>query len=115
MSGLKSAWELSLERSDQLVPELKKRKKLTQKQKKAISEIRTDYKARIADKDVTLLDKLNKLADRTPPEMLQSVSEELKEKFIQEKKQLEEEMEKAVEAVRTGQGPEQKSEAQKAT
>ena len=33
MSGLKSSWELSLERSDDLVPELKSKKKLTKKQK----------------------------------------------------------------------------------
>ena len=33
MSGLKSAWELSLERSEKLVPELKTKKKITKKQK----------------------------------------------------------------------------------
>ena len=36
MSGLKSSWELSLERSDDLVPELKSKKKLTKKQKDQI-------------------------------------------------------------------------------
>ena len=40
MSGLKSSWELSLERSDDLVPELKTKKKLTKKQKEQIAEIR---------------------------------------------------------------------------
>ena len=37
MSGLKSAWELSLERSNKLVPELKSQKKLTKKQKQEIA------------------------------------------------------------------------------
>ena len=35
MSGLKSAWEISLEKSDKLVPEVKKQKKLTAKQKRS--------------------------------------------------------------------------------
>ena len=60
MSGLKSAWELSLERSEKLVPELKNKKKITKQQKKKISDIRMEYKAKIADKDVMLQDKLKK-------------------------------------------------------
>ena len=47
MSGLKSAWELSLERSDKLAPELKSQKKLTKKQKQDISDIRKEYTAKI--------------------------------------------------------------------
>ncbi len=100
MSGLKSAWELSLEKSDKLVPELKGKKKLDERKKKEINEIRKEYKARIADKDVTLQDRLNKLSLRTPPEEMESVSEELRRHFVDEKKVLEEEMESKVEAVR---------------
>ena len=59
MSGLKSAWELSLERSEKLVPELKNKKKITKKQKEKIAEIRKEYKAKIADKDVMLQDDSN--------------------------------------------------------
>ena len=36
MSGLKSAWELSLERSEKLVPELKNKKKITKRQRSVI-------------------------------------------------------------------------------
>ena len=67
MSGLKSAWELSLERSEKLVPELKNKKKITKQQKEKISDIRKEYKAKIADKDVMMQDKLRKLHDRIPP------------------------------------------------
>ncbi len=77
MSGLKSAWELSLEKSDKLVPELKGKKKLSERQKKEINEIRKEYKAKIADKDVMVQDRLNKLSQRTPPEEIESVAEEL--------------------------------------
>jgi len=100
MSGLKSAWELSLEKSDKLVPELKGKKKLNEKKKKQINEIRKEYKAKIADKDVTVQDRLNKLSQRTPPEEMEIVAEELLRQFADDKKALEEQMESEVEAVR---------------
>jgi polyhydroxyalkanoate synthesis regulator phasin len=100
MSGLKSAWELSLEKSDKLVPELKGKKQLDEKKKKEINEIRKEYKAKIADKDVTVQGKLSKLADRVPPEEMASVSEELMREFVEAKKVLEEEMESKIEAIR---------------
>jgi len=100
MSGLKSAWELSLERSDKLAPELKSQKKLTKKQKQEIAEIRKEYSAKIADRDVTAQDKIRKLPDRVPPEEIEASKAELEEQFRLDKKTLEEEMEKEVEAVR---------------
>ena len=100
MSGLKSAWEISLEKSDKLVPEVKKQKKLTAKQKEQIAEIRKEFKAKIADKDVTHQHKLNRLADRIPPDQLATESEKLKQEFVEEKEQLEKEMEAQIEAIR---------------
>ena len=100
MSGLKSALELSLERSEKLVPELKNKKKITKKQKAKISDIRKEYKAKIADKDVMLQDKLRKLHDRIPPDEIQHVMEELQREFAEEKKAFEEEMEKEIESAR---------------
>ena len=100
MSGLKSAWEISLEKSDKLIPEAKKQKKLTAKQKEQIAEIRKEFKAKIADKDVTLQHKLNRLAERTPPDQLEMEAEKLKQDFVKEKEQLEKEMESQVESIR---------------
>ena len=100
MSGLKSAWELSLERSDKLAPELKSQKKLTKKQKQDISEIRKEYTAKIADRDLTSQDEIRKLSDRVRPEEIEAKKLELEEQFQFDKKTLEEEMEKEVEAVR---------------
>ena len=68
--------------------------------KEKISEIRKEYKAKIADKDVMLQDKLRKLHDRTPPEEIQFAVEELQNKFMEEKKALEEEMEKNIDFAR---------------
>ena len=100
MSGLKSAWGLSLEKSDKLVPELKKQKKLSPAKKKEIAELRKEYKARIADLDVTLGEKLKKLPDRTPPEMIAGKTEELTSHFLEEKKALEDELEQRIQAIR---------------
>ena len=100
MSGLKSALEISMEKSDKLVPEVKKQKKLTARQKEHIAEIRKEFKAKIADKDVTHQHKLNYLAERTPPEQLVMESEKLKQEFAEEKEQLEKEMETQIEAIR---------------
>ena len=99
MSGLKSAWELSLEKSDKMVPE-KSRQKLSQGQKEKISEIRREYQAKIADKDVTLQDKLKRLQDRARPEDLQAAAEEMKNQFVDDKAALEKAMEEEIEAVR---------------
>ena len=100
MSGLKNAWEISLEKTDKSDPDSEKRKSLTDEQKKAIAEIRTEYKAKLADIDITLQFKLGKLPDRTPPEELEAVSGTLKEEYAKEKKALESEMESKIEAIR---------------
>ncbi|MBC8282814.1 MAG: hypothetical protein H8E32_03295 [Nitrospinae bacterium] len=100
MSGLKSSWELSLERSDDLVPELKSKKKLTKKQKDQIAEIRKDFTAQIADRDVTMQDKVRKLSDRIPPEEIADAKMKLEAQFRDEKQSLEEEMEKEIESIR---------------
>ena len=100
MSGLKSAWELSLARSEKLVPELKNKKEITEEQKKKISDIRMEYKAKIADKDVMLQDKLRKLHDQIPPEEMQHARVELQKEFAEEKKAYEDKMEKEIESIR---------------
>lgn len=100
MSGLKSAWEISLEKSNEMNPELKTKKKLGGKQKKEIAEIRKEFEVRIADKEVTLDHKIKKLVDRIPPEQLDAETEEIKNQFAEEKQQLEKEMEEKISAIR---------------
>ena len=100
MSGLKSSWELSLEKSEKLVPELKNKKKVTDKQKQIISDIRQEYKAKIADKDVMLQDKLKKLHDQIPPNEISIVTEQLQVEFSEQKKSLVDEMEQEIESAR---------------
>ena len=100
MSGLKSSWELSLERSEDLVPELKSKKKLTKKKKDQIAEIRIDFTAQIADRDVTMQDKVRKLSDRVPPEEVADAKMKLEAQFRDDKQTHEEEKEKEIESIR---------------
>ena len=100
MSGLKSSWELSLEKSEKLVPELKNKKKVTDKQKQIISDIRQEYKAKIADKDIMLQDKLKKLHDQIPPNEIVIVAEQLQGEFSEQKKSLVDKMEQEIESAR---------------
>ena len=100
MSGLKSSWELSLERSDDLVPELKSKKKLTKKQKEQIAEIRKEYAAKTADRDITMQDKVRNLPDRVPPEEIAEAKINLETQFREEKTSLAKEMEKEIESIR---------------
>ena len=100
MSGLKSSWELSLEKSEKLVPELKNKKKVTDKQKQIISDIRQEYKAKIADKDIMLQDKLKKLHDQIPPNEISIVTEQLQVEFSEQKKSLVDEIEQEIESAR---------------
>ena len=104
MSGLKSSWELSLERSDDLVPELKSKKKLTKKQKEQIAEIRKEYAAKTADRDITMQDKVRKLPDRVPPEEIAEAKINLETQFRDEKTSLSKEMEKEIESIRNSKG-----------
>ena len=104
MSGLKSAWELSLERSDDLVPELKSKKKLTKKQKEQIAEIRKEYAAKTADRDITMQDKVRNLPDRVPPEEIAEAKINLETQFRDEKASLAKEMEKEIESIRNSKG-----------
>lgn len=97
MSGLKSAWELSLEKADKMNPE--SGRKLTDQQKKEIAGIRKEVQAQIADKEIAFQHKLKKLSDRLPPERAAVEAEEMKKKFVEEKQVLEKAMEDRIEAV----------------
>ena len=74
------------------------------KQKEEIAEIRKDYTAQIADRDVTMQDKVRKLSDRVPPEEIAESKRLLETQFREEKQSLEEEMEKEIESIRNSKG-----------
>ena len=64
---------------------LKSKKKLTKKQKEQIAEIRKEYAAKTADRDITMQDKVRKLPDRVPPEEIAEAKINLENQFRDEK------------------------------
>ena len=74
--------------------------KASQAENCSYSDIRKEYTAKIADCDLTTQDKIRKLPDRVRPEEIEAQKLEIEEKFQFDKKTLEEEMEKEVEAIR---------------
>ena len=95
---LKSAYELALERMGSSSTE--PTATLTEEQKAAIEEIRKEYRAKIAEREIMLQSDLRKLVERTPPEQLQAKREELKEHYRHELAELAAQLERKLDGVR---------------
>ena len=100
MAGMKSALELTMEK-------LKARQSedstvvLTDAQRQEISDLRKQYEAKIAEKEIMMQSEIRQLVQRRPPQEAMAAAQELREKFQQTKKALQEELEAKIAAVRT--------------
>jgi hypothetical protein len=100
MAGMKSALELAMEK-------LKARQSedstvvLTDAQRQEISDLRKQYDAKIAEKEIMMQSEIRQLIQRRPPQEAIAAAQELREKFQQTKKALQEELEAKITAVRT--------------
>lgn len=100
MAGMKSALELAMEK-------LKARQSedstvvLTDAQRQEISDLRKQYDAKIAEKEIMMQSDIRQLIQRRPPQEAMAAAQELREKFQQTKKALQEELEAKIAAVRT--------------
>ena len=100
MAGMKSALELAMEK-------LKARQSedstvvLTDAQRQEISDLRKQYDAKIAEKEIMMQSEIRQLVQRRPPQEVMAAAQELREKFQQTKKALQEELEAKIAAVRT--------------
>ena len=83
---------------------MKSKKKLTKKQKEQIAEIRKEYAAKTADRDITMQDKVRKLPDRVAPEEITEAKITLETQFREEKASLDKEMEIEIESIRNSKG-----------
>ena len=91
---MKSAYELAMERLNKQAPVVK----LTAEQKRQIAELESRYKAKVAEREISLTDAINAAAGKgSAEEALQ-----LKEQLAHERKKLAEELEEKKEAVRIG-------------
>jgi Spy/CpxP family protein refolding chaperone len=90
--GMKSALELALERTDHVRQAIREEGlALTDEQREQLAEIEREYNAKIAEKDVMLQTEMRKLLTQYPPAEVVPVIEQLRAKFIDEKRKLTEE------------------------
>jgi hypothetical protein len=99
MSGMKSAVELAMEKLGKKQAQ-ESVVSLTDAQRHEISELRKQYEAKIAEKDIMLQAEIRQLMHRRPPPEAAAAARELQEKFQQAKKALQEELEAKIAAVR---------------
>ena len=87
--GMKSALELALERTDHVRKAIREEGlSLTDAQREQLAEIEREYSAKIAEKDVMLQAEMRKLLMHYPTAEIGPVLEQLREKFIDEKRKL---------------------------
>lgn len=98
MAGMKSALELALEK---LNAKKTGEPALTDAQRQEIADLRKQYEAKIAEKEIMLQSEIRQLMQRRPPQEAMAAAQELREKFQHTKKALQEEMEAKITAVRT--------------
>ena len=91
---MKSAYELAMERLNKQSPTIK----LTSGQKQQIAELESKYKARVAERELSLNDAIFAAAGKGNFEEM----EKLQQQLIQDKKKLAEEFEAKKEAARKG-------------
>jgi dsDNA-specific endonuclease/ATPase MutS2 len=90
--GMKSALELALERTDHVRKAIRDEGlALSDVQREQLAEIEREYNAKIAEKDVMLQTEMRKLLMHYPPAEAVPLIEQLRDKFIDEKRQLTEE------------------------
>jgi MoxR-like ATPase len=101
MAGMKSALELAMEKINAQQAQAETTVSLTDAQRQEISDLRKQYDAKIAEKDIMLQADIRQLIQRRPPQEAMAAVQELREQFQLTKKALQEEMEAKIAAVRT--------------
>ena len=100
MAGMKSALELAMEKLKARTSE-ESTVALTDAQRQEISDLRKQYDAKIAEKEIMMQSEIRQLIQRRPPQEVMAAAQELREKFQQTKKALQEELEAKIAVVRT--------------
>jgi MoxR-like ATPase len=101
MAGMKSALELAMEKINAQKAQEETVVSLTDAQRQEISDLRKQYDAKIAEKEIMLQADIRQLIQRRPPQEAMAAAQELREQFQLTKKALQEEMEAKIAAVRT--------------
>ena len=100
MAGMKSALELAMEKLNTRQAE-ESTVALTEAQRQEISDLRKQYEAKIAEKEIMMQSEIRQFVQRRPPQEAMAAAHELREKFQHTRKALQEELEAKIAAVRT--------------
>jgi pyrroline-5-carboxylate reductase len=102
--GMKSALELALERTDHVRKAIREEGlTLTDAQRDQLTELEREYSAKIAEKDVMLQAEMRKVLMGYPPAEAGALIEQLRQRFIDDKRKLmDEKEEKAARIRQTG-------------
>jgi hypothetical protein len=99
--GMKSALELALERTDHVRKAIHEEGvALTDAQREQLAELEREFSAKIAEKDVMLQAEMRQLLMHYPPAEAGPVIEQLRERFIDEKRKLMEDKEEKAARIR---------------
>ena len=101
MAGMKSALELAMEKINAQQVQTETAVSLTDAQRQEIGDLRKQYDAKIAEKDIMLQADIRQLIQRRPPQEALAAARELREQFQQSKKALQEELEAKIATVRS--------------
>jgi len=101
MAGMKSALELAMEKINAQQGQAETAVSLTDAQRQEISDLRKQYDAKIAEKDIMLQADIRQLMQRRPPQEVLAAAQELRGQFQQTKKALQEELEAKIVTVRS--------------
>ena len=101
MAGMKSALELAMEKINAQKSQAETTVSLTDAQRQEISDLRKQYDAKIAEKDIMLQADIRQLIQQWPPQEALAAVQQLREKFQQSKKALQEELEAKIATVRS--------------
>ena len=101
MAGMKSALELAMEKINAQQAQTETTVSLTEAQRQEINDLRKQYEAKIAEKDIMLQADIRQLMQRRPPQEALAAAYELRETFQQSKKALQEELEAKIATVRS--------------
>jgi Spy/CpxP family protein refolding chaperone len=99
MADMKSALEIAMEKL-QGRQEHEAVASLTDVQRQQISDLRKQYDAKIAEKEIMTQSEIRQLLQRRPPNEVAAAAQELQEKLQQAKKALQEELEAKLAAIR---------------
>ena len=101
MAGMKSALELAMEKLDAQKLQEDPVIALTDVQRQEMSDLRKQYDAKIAEKEIMMQSDIRQLMQRRPPQEVMAAAHELREKFQQTRKALQEELEAKIATVCT--------------